>query len=261
MLTPLFGNPNIERILLFLFVNEKCYGNQLKTLLRVPLTPIQKGLERLEKGGVIQSHFEGKMRIYQFHPSYPLKVELEILLKKAYTLLPAQEKKRYCFIHKSTKKENDHNTQNELLVFWKKLGEIKHLRFTTKSKKGEEKIMQTGVAEVIITTPTPHVYMYQEKGFWMHNGLPTSGFSNQFRWTLNTEQGLISLEHLRYGFNHPVFLFHLRITKPYMLESVDAHLCGGDTYLGNMSWNQKAIHLHQRVIGQNKNDELLYQYH
>lgn len=93
MLKSLFGNRNVERILLFLFVNERCYGTQLQTLLRVPLTPIQKALLRLEKEGILQSDYEGKTRIYRFHPSCPLRWELEALLKKAYTLLPPQEKK------------------------------------------------------------------------------------------------------------------------------------------------------------------------
>lgn len=93
MLKSLFGNRNVERILLFLLVNEKCYGTQIQTLLRVPLTPVQKALARLEKEGVVSSRFEGKTRIYRFNPTFPLRFELETLLKKAYTLLPSQEKK------------------------------------------------------------------------------------------------------------------------------------------------------------------------
>lgn len=60
MLASLFGNRNLERILLFLFVNETCYGNQLQSLLHVPLTPIQRALERLERGGVVQSYYQGR---------------------------------------------------------------------------------------------------------------------------------------------------------------------------------------------------------
>ena len=60
-----------------------------------PLTPHQKALLRLEKGGVIISFCEGKTRLYRFNPAFPLFHELELLLKKAYHLLPAQEKKGY----------------------------------------------------------------------------------------------------------------------------------------------------------------------
>lgn len=86
MLEGLCGNKNVQRILFFLFVNGKCYGSQLHKALKTSLTPLQKALSRLEKGGVIMSAYEGKTRMYQFNPSFPLLNELEPLLKKAYTL-------------------------------------------------------------------------------------------------------------------------------------------------------------------------------
>ena len=98
MLEGLCGNQNIQKILLFLFVNGKCYGTQLHRSLNTPLTPLQKALNRLEKGGLISSYYEGKTRLYQFNPGYPLLNELELLLKKAYTLLPADNKKAYYVI-------------------------------------------------------------------------------------------------------------------------------------------------------------------
>ncbi len=93
MLEVLFGNQNVQRILIFLFVNERCYGTQLHRAFNAALTPIQKALNRLEKGGAIISYYEGKTRLYQLNPSYPLMEELEKLLKKAYTLLPVHQKK------------------------------------------------------------------------------------------------------------------------------------------------------------------------
>lgn len=265
MLKSLFGNRNVERILLFLFVNERCYGTQLQTLLRVPLTPIQKALLRLEKEGILQSDYEGKTRIYRFHPSCPLRWELEALLKKAYTLLPPQEKKRYCFIHKpklSAEEEGkrERNRQQELLAFWERLGSIRRLSLSAKSKIKEGRSMKTGKAEVDVSTPVPSIVIFQEKGFWLLDDLPDTSFNNIFRWTLDLKDSLISLEHLRYGQNHPVFLFHLAPTHPGMLESVDSHLCGEDTYLGNIIWNLNQIQFHWRIIGPRKNDELIYLY-
>src|SRR5688572_16024855 len=98
MLEELFGNKNIEKILIFLFVNGKCYGTQLHRCLQTALTPIQKALNRLEKGGIISSYYEGKTRLYRFNPTYPFIHELEQLLKKAFTLLPANTKKSYYVI-------------------------------------------------------------------------------------------------------------------------------------------------------------------
>ncbi len=58
MLEVLCGNKNVQRILLFLFVNGKCYGSQLHRSLKAPLTPLQKAFNRLEKGGLITNDYE-----------------------------------------------------------------------------------------------------------------------------------------------------------------------------------------------------------
>lgn len=81
-----------------------------------------------------------------------------------------------------------------------------------------------------------------------------------FRWTLDLNASLITLEHLRYGATRPVLLLNLTPTGVSTLESVDAHFCASDTYLGNISWNSDEIRLHWRVIGTSKNDTLTYQY-
>ena len=101
MLEALCGSQNIQKILIFLFVNNKCYGTQLHRALKTSLTPLQKALNRLEEGGIITSYFEGKTKLYQFNPAYPLLPELENLIKKAYTLLPAHEKKCYYVINET----------------------------------------------------------------------------------------------------------------------------------------------------------------
>src|ERR1700758_4331532 len=101
MLEVLCGSKSVQRILIFLFVNGKCYGTQLHRSLKTSLTPLQKALNRLEKGNLITSHYEGKTRLYQFNPAYPLMSELEQLLKKAYTLLPGHEKKNYYVVREN----------------------------------------------------------------------------------------------------------------------------------------------------------------
>ncbi len=265
MLQQLFGSKSVAKILLFLFVNEKCYGSQIQTLLKTSLTPIQKALQRLEEDGILTSHYEGKLRMYQISPTYPLRNELEMLLKTAYRLLSSQEKKLYCFIHKprlpfQEEIHRDRDKKEELLKFWALLGQIKSLSFSTKSRKGGELVTQIGRAEVLISSPSPSVLIFQEKGHWFRDQVPETAFNNSFRWTLDVNSSLITLEHLRYGLTHPVFLFHLTPTKPSMLEAVDAHLCAADTYLGSILWSRTDIAFHWRVIGPLKNDELVYHY-
>lgn len=95
MLESLFGNPVIEKVLFFLIVNEKCYPSQLKSTFQSPLYSFQRALSRLEKGGIIVSHREGKTLIYQFNPRYPFLIEFKAFLLKSYTFLPPEIREKY----------------------------------------------------------------------------------------------------------------------------------------------------------------------
>ena len=95
MLESLFGTPIIEKILFYLLINEKSYPSQLKNIFQSPLYSFQKALERLEKGGIVVSHREGKTLIYQFNPRYPFLTELKSFLQKAYEFFPEKIKEKY----------------------------------------------------------------------------------------------------------------------------------------------------------------------
>jgi hypothetical protein len=95
MLESLFGNPVIEKVLFFLITNDKCYPSQLKGTFQTPLYSFQRALGRLEKGGVIVSHREGKTLIYQFNPRYPFLNELKAFLIKAYEFFPEEIREKY----------------------------------------------------------------------------------------------------------------------------------------------------------------------
>lgn len=263
MLEALFGNKTIEKILLFLFVNGKCYGTQLHKLLKTPLTPIQKALQRLENGGIIISYFEGKTRLYRFNPSFPLINEVETLLKKAYTLLPPQEKKHYYFSieNSSTLHEKIENKISVLLNFWKKLATVNRLIFNAKSKSNDEHSWNgRGDGEVSVAKNGDNCIIFNEKGFWKRENDQQLNFSNVFRWTLDKFTGVISLEHLRHGLNNPVFLFYLAPTTENSLSSIDAHLYEEDSYFGQINFDKHSIKLSWRIIGPKKNEELDYYY-
>jgi hypothetical protein len=95
VLESLFGNPIIEKVMFFLLVNEKCYPSQLKNTFQSPLYSFQRALARLEKGGIIVSHSEGKTLIYQFNPRYPFLNELKAFLQKAYEFFPEEMQEKY----------------------------------------------------------------------------------------------------------------------------------------------------------------------
>ncbi len=262
MLQVLCGSKNTQKILLFLFVNSKCYGTQLHRLLKTPLTPIQKALLRLERGGVILSDYEGKTRIYQFNPAFPLLGELEQLLKRAYTLLPPQEKKQYSVMKEDKLKRLSPEAQERvLLTIWERLGNVGQLTFHAKTKSKDEGGWNgKGNGEVLVTKEGENVLLFHEKGTWQGKKAGEVNFSNLFRWTLDRETLMISLEHLRRGYHHPVFLFHLSCANDHSLSSTDSHLCGGDAYFGQIFCNQHYLRLNWRVIGPKKNEEMDYFY-
>lgn len=260
MLEAICGNKNVAKILIFLFVNEKCYGCQLQRSLKTSLTPLQKALNRLEKTGVIISDFEGKTKVYRFNPSYPLYHELEPILKKAYTILPSHEKKYYSVI----KEETAHSRQNSketLLNFWKKLKSVRALHFTAKTKSQDEHGWNgRGEGQVILQMKGDHQLSFHEKGVWKGKLGTETTFTNIFRWTLDMHAKVISLEHLRHGEGHPVFLFHLTPTSKDSLSSVDSHFCEDDTYFGQIYFDKNTLRLNWRVIGPKKNEEIDYYY-
>lgn len=255
MLEVLVGNKNVQRILIFLFVNGKCYGTQVQRALKTSLTPIQKALSRLESGNLIHSYLEGKTRVYHFNPAYPLLKELEELLKKAYTLLPAHEKKSYYVVREDLSSPSA-NKSKVLLAFWEKLGCVTQLTFHAKSNSKDAGGWNGKGKGTVLATKNDNVLIFNEKGVW--NG--DVEFSNIFRWTLDRDAQMISLEHLRHGADRPVFLFHLTPLGKHSLSSVDSHLCGGDTYFGQIHFDHYTLRLNWRVIGSKKNEELDYYY-
>lgn len=255
MLEGLCGNKNVQKVLLFLFVNNKCYGAQLQRLLKTPLTSLQNALVRLEKGRIIISYSEGKTKLYQLNPSYPLLPELEQLLKKAYTLLPPQDKKLFSLVQQEMVEKR---VQEPLLLnFWNRLKTVKQLSLHAQShSKHETGWHGKGRGDVLVAKDSDIILVFHERGSWQIHQGQDMAFSNTFRWTLDRNAGMISLEHLRLGPNAPVFLFHLAPTGSNLLASVDSHLCEEDAYLAQVVWDKHNIRLSWRVIGPRKNEEM-----
>lgn len=264
MLDILFTNQNIERILLFLFVNRTGYGSQICALLGVSLTPLQAALNKLEQGGYIRSYTNKNKKMFELNPDHPLFREIESLLKKAYSLLKPEEKNRYFFTHKPSLKiqkesQRDLFRKKELKKFFNRLSKVSFLKLNASLKKGHQSDNKEGHATVLISQDHINELIFHEKGVWQ-TSFQEVAFSNTFRFTLDEKAQLISLEHLRYGFEKPVFLFNLTTNQPHFLESVNPHICSEDVYLGNIQWSKNGIVLSIRIIGPKKNDLLTYTY-
>ena len=94
MLEYLFGNKNVEKVLIYLCLHEKCYASELSRCFESPLDPIQKTLQKLEHGGLLVSFLEGKTRLFEWNPRYPFLQEIQMLAQKACEFLPEDIKEK-----------------------------------------------------------------------------------------------------------------------------------------------------------------------
>jgi hypothetical protein len=260
MLDVLFGNKTIGKVMLFLLVNEKGYAAQIHHLLKIPLTPVQQALKRLEKGEVLTSFFEGKTKLFCFNEQFVFKQELELLLKKYYGQLSVQEKKLYLVSRSKASSQPavpSKFIQEKLLKeVWEKIKQIRHVFFSAKIKSNLGANLK-GKGDVQVTLEDPFNLVFREKGKWKNTLGQEFDFNNSYRWRWNPDAKVISLEHLRFGLERPVFLLDLIPTSENILESLHPHLCQEDTYIGRIVCDPDFIQLSWRVLGPKKNDEIV----
>lgn len=259
MLTNLLGSKSAERVLLFLLVNEYGYASEIQKAYHISLTPLQSIIRKLEKGGVLIYELQQKKKLYRINPEYPLFDELKALLKKGFVCLPFEEKK-VLFSRKtqwSASIQNHYAHQKRISLclgtFWQRLSKVKHVSIQTQSA-GQ------AFGEVHIHEENKNTLVFTEQGQW-HEGSPQEMvFHNTLRWSLDLSAGLISLEHLRYGPNKPVFLIALSPLGPNTLQSIDSHLCCSDCYFGRIEFTEKYIRFLWRILGPKKNEVLHHTY-
>src|SRR4051812_3032805 len=95
MLEGLLGNATAEKALLYLAVNDAGYARQMAEALTIPLSVVQKQLQRLERTGVLVSRLVGRTRLFSFNPRFAVKDETLALLRRAFSLLPPRERAPY----------------------------------------------------------------------------------------------------------------------------------------------------------------------
>jgi len=94
MLEYLFGSINKERILAYLVARQEGYGREIADFFGTNLRNIQVQLDNLESGGVLVSRRQGRTRLYEFNPRYPLREELIALMERTLTFYPSDERER-----------------------------------------------------------------------------------------------------------------------------------------------------------------------
>ena len=83
-----------EKILIYLLVREKGYGNSIAEFYGVSKNAIQKQLARLEEDSLVISEPIGKVRQYQLDPRYAFYTPLKSLLKSAVEAYPSEITKK-----------------------------------------------------------------------------------------------------------------------------------------------------------------------
>jgi len=106
MLEGLFGSINRERVLVFIYCRNEGYAREIARFFNTSLNPVQKQLDRLEVGGLLSSRNSGKTRLYTLNPRYPFLSELKLLLEKALSFYPAEEKERLVMIRKRPRRKD-----------------------------------------------------------------------------------------------------------------------------------------------------------
>lgn len=91
MLESVFGNETLEKVLFFLRRNKEGYALGIADKLGLPVSQVQRQLERMEKGGVLVSRLIGRTRVYELDPRWAFKNELSALLDAAMNAVPVDE--------------------------------------------------------------------------------------------------------------------------------------------------------------------------
>lgn len=96
MIEGILGNATAEKVLLYLEQYEDGYALGIaKAFDNLPVSMVQRQLERLETAGVLVSRPQGRTRVFSWNPRFAFQPELRALLRKALGLLPAAERQRY----------------------------------------------------------------------------------------------------------------------------------------------------------------------
>ena len=95
ILSGLFGNESAPKVLLYLENYGSGYPLGIAQTFAVPVSQIQRQLERFEREGILSSKLVGKTRTYTWNPRCFYLEDLHSLLKRAITALPDAEIEKY----------------------------------------------------------------------------------------------------------------------------------------------------------------------
>ena len=140
---------------------------------------------------------------------------------------------------------------------WDRLRRVRALTFTARSRS-RTGWNGCGSGTVLVEPAGKEVVAFTESGVWQPEGGRELRFSNVFRWS--KAGGGLRLEHLRFGQNHPVYLFDLAPAGDGDWRSVSPHLCSEDCYAATMRVHEDRLVLRWSIDGPRKQEEIEYVY-
>lgn len=141
---------------------------------------------------------------------------------------------------------------------WECLHRVQWLRFVASSGSSTG-WNGVGVGSVVVESPEAMVLTYSESGTWQPAIGPTTRFRNVFRWSIAGPE-LVRLEHLRFGQDHPVYLFDLIPSATGSWRSASPHLCREDCYSAELQPRGRGLSLHWLIAGPQKQESIAYEY-
>lgn len=140
---------------------------------------------------------------------------------------------------------------------WSRLSDVQTLHFESQSRTGTD-WNGVGNGRVEIEQPQEDVLIWRESGHWQQNGGRDIRFFNTFRWTRQEDK--LSLEHLRFGENQPVFLFQLVPIDENTWRDAEPHLCRQDHYSARLVIQDQCLNLSWTVSGPTRDESINYCY-
>ena len=149
----------------------------------------------------------------------------------------------------------------EVQKAWTRLLSVQELSFEARSHAATNTGWNgAGKGAVQVEAVQPRVILFHERGAWTPEGGRQITFSNVFQWTADLDCRFIRLEHLRFGRDHPVYLFDLVPVDEGVLESSEPHVCREDLYAARMELDEQAIRLRWTINGPKKAETISYTY-
>ncbi len=141
---------------------------------------------------------------------------------------------------------------------WSILQSVQSLHFESRSEAatGWNGI---GTGTVTTTMPDADTIIFNEAGTWQSPGRPAIQFGNVYRWS--NINGLLRLEHLRFGPDHPVYLFDMAPNDSGEWREAAPHQCREDCYTAALKIEGNRLHLAWSIVGPRKRETINYTYY